>query len=296
MRVLYLGNDRPFCTEGYVKRALEQLGVEVTLKRVKFLTFRDVMQNVQKHPWDFVLFSKPHRPYFDRLLQECRQMKLRTVCWQWDLYWGYRPSRPPQFYADHLFTTDGGHQDLWQQYYPHHRVLRQGISTPLLSCRARRPQYDVCFVGSVHRQMYPGRLALIDHLKKKYSERLLIVTDRRGEDLSRTLTKVQIVIGDSYPSPHYWSNRIYVMLGRGAFLLYPRTEGLSEHYQDGVHYVGFEHGNFQELDDLIAFYLAHPREMELIRRAGFEHTRDHHTYEHRAADLLRMIGPVPSST
>lgn len=294
MRILYLGNDRDHCTERFVAEALRDQGIEVTLQNVRYVTYAQAIRMANNiHP-DLVLFSKPHQPYFIRFLSYCQRQHVPTICWCWDLFWGYRPMRPPQFHADHLFTTDGGHRDLWDTYYPHHQVLRQGIQERYLDEGARRYKYDIGFVGSVSAKMYPTRLRLIEHLRKKYRNRAAIISDQRGMDLTLNLRKVRVVIGDSYPSPHYWSNRIYEMLGRSCFLLYPRTPGLEADYQEGTHYVGFDHGDFEQLDSLIGYYLAHPEEREPIRRAGFVQTRDRHLYRHRVADLLRLVGASPS--
>ena len=79
------------------------------------------------------------------------------------------------------------------------------------------------------------------------------------------------------------------MLGRGAFLLYPRTEGLDEEFEDGKHYVSFERGNHEQLSELIRWYAEHDHEREQIRLLGFRHVKANLTYTHRCKELLSVV-------
>ncbi len=305
MKILYLSKfSRSYATEHYVTHALREKGCSVTQQEIPS-DFASCQRIALQH--DVILFSKPTARYFPELLDWCKENRLLTVCWLWDLYMNYRPERPPQFNADLLFTTDGGHKDIWQKQYPQHKVLKQGIHEPEHVLLPNDTiNHDVVFVGMV-RSAYKSRVRLVKHLRYRYSDRFSVYQRTRGLHLNRALAKTKIVVGDSYPSPNYWSNRIYEMLGRGAFLLHPHTEGLDTEFTKGVHYVGFERGNFSDLDDKIKYYLHHPEERELIRRAGFDHCGERHTYGHRIIELLGaikqklprsagLVGPAPPAS
>ena len=296
MKVLYLGNNRPYATERYVRHALNELGHEVFLKVARGTSFLDVESAVAKYQPDFLLFSKPSQPYYPRLLEWCQQRKLLTVCWQWDLFWGYRSQRPPQFCSDLLFTTDGGHQAIWRKLYPCHRVLRQGIHKPDARLWPTRYKWDVGFVGTMHK-VHKGRLQLVEALTDHYGDRFRLITDIRGLHLNKALASIRVIVGDSYPADYYWSNRIYEILGRGGFLLYPKTVGLEEEFIDGQHYVGFERGNFRELFKVVDRFVVDEEEREKIRKAGYGHVLSNYTYKHRVAVLLdevvNHLHPVP---
>lgn len=87
---------------------------------------------------------------------------------------------------------------------------------------------------------------------------------------------------------HYWSNRIYEILGRGGFLLHPRTVGLDAEFRDGEHYAGYDCGDWTWLRERIDYWLTHADEREHIRRTGFERMATL-TYRDRCAELLQKI-------
>lgn len=292
MRITYLGNDRPYSTERYVKHTLvKDYDCDVRLLNVGTTDHNSLILHLASYKPDVLLFSKPSRPFYNSILDWCKKVGLPTVCWQWDLYWGYRNKKPVQFKADLLFTTDGGHCEEWQRNYPHHQVLRQGIHEPEAKRFSTDYVWDVAFVGTLH-CVHQGRIKLVRHLKSKYGNRFKHVTSTRGIDLNKLLARVKIVVGDSYPSPNYWSNRIYEILGRGGFLLYPETEGLDEEFSANVHYAPFTRGDFKGLDERIEFYLHKADQREHIRRLGFELVAGQYTYRHRVGQLLSRIASI----
>ena len=107
--------------------------------------------------------------------------------------------------------------------------------------------------------------------------------------LNKALSEVKIVVGASYPSNYYWSNRIYEITGRGGFILHPETFGLDEEFTDGVHYVSYRRNNFTQLQNKIQYYLENDEEREQIREAGYRHCSQNLTYTHRVQSLLTTI-------
>lgn len=293
MKILYVGQfEEPHRTENYVAHALESHGVKMICCPYVNQDFRSLKNLIKKHRPDAVLFSKAEPVGVSSLLEWCKEQGVLTVCWVWDLYWGYRPERPQQFRADLLFTTDEGHESHFSQNGYNHAVLRQGIHEPEHIDYPASHSHDVCFVGggSVRRgHGYRYRTKLLRHLSKTYGNRFIHHMNVRGLRLNEALSRVKIVVGDSYPSPNYWSNRIYEILGRGGFLLHPKTEGLDEEFEDGVHYVSYDRDDFKGLESLIGYWLSHDEEREKIRRQGFGHVGKHYTYRHRAAVLLEAI-------
>lgn len=288
MRALYIGKFfRSWATERYVEYALKQHGVEVIRRHyTSALTFESLKRKVLDCQPDFVLFSKASHVCYLEFLPWCRENNVLTVCWLWDLYWGYRLTRPIQFKCELLFTTDGGHDKSWLEYGANHRVLRQGIHSPEHVMMGGPPTDQLAFIGSP--SSYRARRQLTEWLKFRFGPRVTWYNGTRGLDLNAALGKTKIVIGDSFHVKGYWSNRIYEVLGRGGFLLHPRTEGLDEEFTDGVHYIAYERNNFKDLKAKIDYYLANEEERELIRRAGFEHCGKY-TYETRVAELLKQI-------
>lgn len=289
MKIYYIGRFHPsFRTEVYVSHAL-QLVPDVQLQKKQYVSgvsLRHLVTDIQRHKPDVVLFSKLSLPCARGLIDWCRGHKILTVTWLWDLFWGYRSQRPGVFHADILLTTDGGHDKQWESIRANHRVLRQGIHLPeatILPRSTEEPSYRVAFFG--HAEGY--RRELIRTLSKLPG--FIRHTGKRGMALNQAIAQADVVVGDSYPATNYWSNRIYEMLGRGAFLIHPHIPELDSEFTEGVHYVGFDRKTFQtsgELKEKIQYYLDHPDEAEQIRLAGHERCKQHFTYEHRVAQLL----------
>jgi hypothetical protein len=206
----------------------------------------------------------------------------------WDIYWGYTKSPiPAHFHADLLYSTDGGHTKEFKDYGCNHRVLRQGIHAPDHVIYPAEYTHDVAFVG--HYGNHPSRHRLLPWLKSTYGSRYIRHQDTRGLKLNKALARVKIVVGESRPWPHYWSNRVYEITGRGGFLMHTETQGLDAEFVPNVHYVPYALDDFAALEKKIAYWLAHDEEREAIRRQGFLHCGENLTYGHRVEVLLRDI-------
>lgn len=289
--IMYIGKFAlPHNTENYVRWALEKHGVRVHPYQYNQLPAGDKIGALATELGiDGVLFAKHAPPNVQVFVQYCRASGIPTACWCWDLYWGLRSDRPAQWWADHLFTTDGGNDANWSSLRVNHHLLRQGIHKPehVLYLPRPTPGMEVVFVGSD--VGHYTRKLLIKWLQANYTNRFKWVQDARGLALNRTLAKAKVVVGDSYPSPHYWSNRIYEILGRGGFLLHPRTLGLSSEFTEGQHYVEYDRNSFRDLKEKIDYYLAKDKQREEIRQKGWDHVGAHYTYTHRVQELLATI-------
>lgn len=288
MRVFYIGRFyHSWNTENYVVYAMKQNGVDV-VKRVYTCTgdISSYTRQIEKSKPDVVLFSKASNRCFADLIQWCRERGIITVCWLWDLYWGYRSQRPSQFLCDLLFSTDGGHDTSWVDYGANHRLLRQGIHEPDHKLYTADKDVDIAFVGSAN--SYKQRRVLTRWLTSTYGGRVHYHTNLRGLALNQELARTKIVVGDTYPVKNYWSNRVYEILGRGGFLLFPETVGLDTEFTDGVHYVSYRRNDFRHLHSRIKYYLEHEEEREKIRQAGFEQCSEY-TYTSRVKALLAEV-------
>lgn len=295
MHILYIGKfNYGHNTEQYVEHALKSHGVQVTRRPFTgSMTFTSLKAKIDRTKPDVVLFSKPAAPCFLDIIQYCRRIGVLTVCWQWDLFWGYRRHRLPQFHADLLFTTDGGHDKNWKIIEANHRVLRQGIHAPdRVLFESTEWKYDVAFVGN--RTAYRERKGLVTWLERTYGDRFIHHTNTRGLDLNKALSEVKVVVGDSFPSRAYWSNRVYEIIGRGGFLLFPETPGLEAEFTEGLHYSSYKRGNRKDLQSKIAYWIRNDEDREKVRRKGFEHC-ENYTYSKRVEELLHHINSVLTS-
>lgn len=301
MKIMYLGKfDKPYATERYVSHALQQQqGVEVSQEPLRRYKLEKAIARAKEFEADVVLFSKASANWVPGFLKWTKENDVTTVCWQWDLFWGYGRSPLPQFKSDLLFTTDGdeSHAKAFKRIGANHEVLRQGIHLPEYHLiESKGYAHDVAFVGSA---TYQDRRRLINWLKATYGKKFVHHTKVRGKRLNEALSKVKVVVGDSYNVKNYWSNRIYEITGRGGFLLHPETIGLEDEWSDNFHYVSYRRlwGKSSQtrrdwqayLKEKIDYWIEHDLEREAIRRQGFAHCGIRYTYEHRVKVLLDKI-------
>jgi len=186
--------------------------------------------------------------------------------------------------SDLFFSTDGGHDAEWKQLGVNHITLRQGISADEhVWVKKRTAIPEIVFVGSNY---YSQRRKLIAFLRQRYNQRFRVINHTFGLRLNAAVQSAKIVVGDSYPSPHYWSNRVYEMIGRGGFLIHPEVEGLEKEFAPDKEIVLFRYGDFDDLAAKIKKYLNDDRAREAIRANGFAKCP---TYDDRVAVLLSHV-------
>ncbi len=110
-------------------------------------------------------------------------------------------------------------------------------------------------------------------------------------EMARIYSESKIVFNRSFMGDV--NMRIFEAVGCGAFLLTDRlANGLPELFTDRVHLRTY--ADVDEAVDLAKYYLEHDDEREAIGLTGYRHALAHHTYTHRAAELLRQcLGFVP---
>ena len=305
LKILYVGNFSPNSVgEPEIAWALEKLGHQVDRMPETGTTVNDVKAKLlQREKYDFLLFAKFRVGTGDEvrgLFKEMRGMKIPSVCWLFDLYWGYRREYEirvnmlPAFAADIVFTTDGGHDNMFKKYGINHFLLRQGIDE---NVKMGKPIYptkaEIGFIGSRHTWAgWPYRGQMLDFIEQAYGDRFQHFGsdgNLRHEDLNNLLATLKITISDSVYSPNYWSNRIYEMIGRGGFTVQFRIEGLEKEFEEFKHFIPYKLGNFKDLKQKIDYYLENDEDREKIRKAGFDYCHKNHTYTHRVKELLRML-------
>lgn len=298
--ILYIGDFvQFFATENYITYGFEQLGYAVMRVNEKSVpNAKAVLGAALKYKVEFVMFSKGKFVERDETVALLQKYNILTVGWIFDLFFtmpalfGRSRLTSAAFKADICCLTDGGHKTEWKSHNVNHRLLRQGIHKPDAKLGKKRPHEPIIFLGTYS---YAARMELIDWLKKTYGKDFAHYGkggDRpevRGMELNDLLASTKIVVGDSVPSPNYWSNRIYEVTGRGGFLLHPSVEGLETEFKDGQHYIGYQHGNFTELKKKIDYYLTHDQEREKIKMAGHNLTKTTYAYTNRCQQLIKYV-------
>ena len=312
LKVLYIGNfSINSVGEPEIAWALEQLGHTVKQLPETGTTIADVKNELNRSRYDLLLFAKFRvgtsqevREFLQQLRVGLYVRKTPSVCWLFDLYWGYRRENEIKmdmlgaFAADVVFTTDGGHEAMWKRYRINHFLLRQGIDERVKVGKPVFPtKAEIGFIGSrLTWAGWPYRGQLIDFLSATYGDRFGHFGDSsngmkevRHEELNNLFATLKIVLCDTVYSPYYWSNRIYETIGRGGFAIHPRVEGLSSEFKEFEHFIPYQLGNFKDLKNKIDFYLSEDKRRETIRKAGFDYCHQTHTYKNRVKELLRML-------
>ncbi len=286
-KIAIIGKFTHLYDEEYIARSFEMIGCEV--KRIpQHSQWRDIQQALITFRPDVLLFAKWEKPpELLATVQNLQRNGMKTVCWLFDLYFDYTREyqiRNKSFFkADYVFTTDGGHNHRWPSLGIKHQCLRQGIyKEQCVLLPFEEIQHEIVFVGS-ESPVYPERSRLVLALKAEWFGRK-DTNQLRDMALNELYASTRIVIGDSYPSPHYWSNRVVETLGRGGFLIHKEVEGLKEEYPDLVTYT--------DLDDLkkkIAYYKEHEYERREIIKKNFELVRSKYTMDKKCQDLLDYV-------
>lgn len=209
-----------------------------------------------------------------------KSLNIPTLCWIWDLYHGKaafwnRSIKDPYFSADYIAAT-----------YPFKNwtCIRQGINSQHRDNPPRNYKYEVGFVGGL---TYKWRSTLVRELSRRYTYTHIGGDNPAyNQELTSRLAECKIIVGDSVPCARYWSNRVYEVTGRGAFLIHPSVLGFSDEWPSVPTYY---HGDLDSVRYLVDRYLDHDTDREALRHQQFANSAQH-TYESRIPALLNLAG------
>lgn len=300
MRILYIADHRGLDNddEGAIAFALAKLGH--TLVRVsETISCADSLRR-KCRTCDFILFHK----WSD--INTMRQAEIPKVFWYFDKVNQLEETAPQVEafsktrikllnnhvrYSDIGFLTDGDwvNEDTTGKLFK----LSQGMDERIASIKDGDKDIDILFVGTC--KWCTERTRHLIELQGHYRNKLVIVGndwvngDRvHARELQKLFTRSKIVLALDAPiSDHYWSNRVYLTLGLGGFLIHPWSDSLTKEYTPGTELIYYH--TREELIHLIDYYLEHKKEREELCRAGHERTLQSHLYRHRCEVLIQTI-------
>lgn len=144
---------------------------------------------------------------------------------------------------------------------------------------------DIPLFWAGHRKLGLRRLYL-EHLERRFAVNLdlHLHPEAYADALSRAVAGI-CIFGGGYDTVRYWE-----LPAHGAMLIGERLPiHVPYDFTDGENALLF--GDLAELEERVAFALAHPGDAARIAAAGRAHFIRHHTAEARARDLLPRIGP-----
>lgn len=331
LKVAYLGNYGEHNTESHVARALEYNGHEVIRVQENTPTSFDsitqecgdvdfVLWTRTGWDWNHVFGSKDgdaiaHARQY-RMLDWLRRRHIPSVAFhldRWvDLDREYQLATEPFFSCDLVITADGGNDDRFKALGINHYWMPPGVSRAECEPGMFRDEFHskLAFVGSwqghYHKE-HQHRFELVEWLRKNFRRDCAFWPKEgqpavRGAALRDLYASVDVVIGDSCfaGSPkgnRYVSDRLPESTGRGAYLLHPNVEGITDGsewngapmWTSGKHLGTWDARDWDELGRQIEWALAHPDERREIARAGRGLVIEHHTYERRVQQLVDLL-------
>lgn len=310
MRVCLLGNfSVDFTSETHWAKSIESLGHTVIRLQENVVTTDIILREsltsavfIWVHTHDIKIKGD-----MTAVLEQLKKANIPTVAYHLDLYMGldrWREYEHNEYLSslEYFFTVDMQMADWLNKntktkgvYLPAGVFDKECVMLP-----AQNVGYDIIFTGSrKYHPEHPFRPQLIDFLRSTYGQRFIHIGNdgevgqQRGLRLNQIYRNAKIVVGDTlqvnFDYPYYYSDRAFEVPGRGGFSIFPDIKGIEECYEDGKEIVLYEHGNLQDLKDKIDYYLLHNQEREAIRKAGFERTKQDHTYVNRWKFILDTV-------
>lgn len=309
--IVFLGNFRvDFTSESHHAKSLESLGHSVTrlqeteIKAENILVHAlksDIFIWIHTHGW-----NTPGLLSMEKVLDTLKENNIPSMTYHLDLWFGLQRQKdleimPVYKKIEHFFTVDSKMAQWFnEETNVKGHYLPAGVFGEECIYKESTKKKDVIFVGSKkYHAEWQYRTQLVDWLDKVYGNRFEHygnggVESVRGLRLNKLYWSTKVVVGDTlclnFNYPDYWSDRIYETLGRGGFLIHPYIPGIEKEFVDKKHVVFYEYGNFEQLKELIDYYLTHEEEREEIRKAGHELVKDNYTYRHRWQHIIKELG------
>lgn len=310
------GNHGPsFSTESELAWSFEHVGCKV-------LRFQEgetdpfvIIKTCRLEHADLLLYIHTHgsiQPGTEDVFAALRAAGTRLASFHLDRFWGLDAidarekciGQHPLWKTDYVFTADGGNDAGFKERGVNHFWLPPAVVERGCYDAAFDPRYafDVIFVGAKgYHPEYTFRTTLVDWLTNTYGARFAHfgggdcggqrlmnkgATIREGE-LNTLYASSKIAVGDSCfaGARNYWSDRVPETLGRGGFLIHPKTEGLNI---PGL--AVFNPADLNDLKEKIDYYLVHDAERIAMRNMATAHVRANDTYTQRVRTILQAVG------
>lgn len=319
MRILLIGSQNAWRMESAVERAFRRAGHDTLLlddRRTKRLIGRRLTQHwairhARKFEADFVFLSKCLALDPDTVAEIIRDRP--NAMWYHDPQWHSEVHRPDIAHiakigklARTFFVT--GFVPEWSAHGLRAKFLPAAADASITSVPSN-PLFksDVAFIGTGYD---PARaeflLAVAKHVdvrvwglgwepwkdRLKWSGRAV-----EGTDFATVCSSSCVVLGvnptRAAGGPTYTSDRTWMVMLAGGFLLTQYTPGLAAMLHDGVH-CAFYH-DVESCVTRAFHFIPNLRERQIIRKEGEQFVRAHHTYDQRIPFLLedrKWVNPL----
>lgn len=321
LRILMIGSSNPWRMEAAVERAFRRAGHQTLLvddRRTKRrigrrLTQRLVRARARAFRPDFVFLSK------------CLALDPETVSgiiqdvpnsmWYHDPQWHADMDRPDIAHIAtigrlaHNFLVTGFDSE-WRAHGLRARFLPAAADAGIRPVPAEgRFKADVTFIGTGYdreRAKYLAEIAKHLDLKvwglgwERYSDRIPWGGRAvEGKEFAAVCSSSKIVLGinpeRAWGGSGYTSDRTWMTMLAGGFLLGQYSPGLAAMLREGVHYAWYD--DVAGCINRCFHFVANNQERRVIRTQGTAFVRANHTYDQRIPYLLEdreWVNPLPA--
>lgn len=303
--IAVLGNHEvSFSTERELDWTLEKLGHNVFRMQENKISAEQVVQTCRERACKLLIWIHTHgwdvQGDLFRMLDQLRSSGIKTCSFHLDRFFGLnildkreeRIGTHAFWKTDVVFTADGGNDERFKEKGVNHIWMPPAVverdcyfGTPSLQFNS-----PVAFTGADgYHPEYPFRPRLVTRLREKYGTNFRLYQGIREKALNDLFASVRVLVGDSCfaGADRYWSDRVPETIGRGGFLIYPETPGLSI---PGL--VTYRPGDIEDLFSKVDYWIDDDRTPERLRRRKESHDfiKLHHTYTNRMLTLLQVMG------
>jgi glycosyl transferase family 1 len=305
--IALLGNHScAFSTESELVWTLENLGHRVVKLQENEITTDEVVTATRERGSRLFIYVHTHgwgqvgTISREKMIDELRKSGIKTCSFHLDRFWGLnaldqreeRIGNDAFWKTDTVFTADGGNDDRFRDRGVNHVWLAPAVVERDCYFGKATPQYNspLAFTGADgYHPEYPFRGLMVSRLKEKYGSQFRVYQGVRQDNLNNLYASVRVIVGDSCfaGSDRYWSDRVPEVLGRGGFLIFPKTPGL-----DIPGLVTYEPGNINDLIKKIDYWIDDDRQAERkeIVKVTQAHVKAHDTYTNRMKVVLDVMG------
>ncbi len=302
-------DDRDLLFPGKLREAIPSLG-GLALKRLN----RRLVEVVQRERPNMLLCAGGER-ILPETVEVARAAGTPTALWTVDSVKSGDPRISLAPYFDFVFCggtemiealrgTPLRNGPLWLPF-----ACDPELHQPVDLTPAEKARYgcDIAFVGSLHREMYPNRITMLEALAdfdlavwgpgaRDLPASSPIRSKIRGdetrlEEWTRMYSAAKIILCAHYGGPgplcRQASPRVYEVLACGGFLLCDDQPDVRALFEDGRDLVIFR--DLSDLKQKARYYLDHDRERREIAARGHGKVLTDHTYRHRVAALIATV-------
>jgi hypothetical protein len=289
MYVLFLCRESDLQREplGYV-RALRKLGVQIEFAAGDCALNEDIERMVRRSAEKPALIVQPETD-LALLPAGLHKVDVPTACFHFDPYaYLHRRIRWAMLF-DYAVLFHPGFEDAFRRAgHPNPVTLPHAVDANFFATPATERQFDVGWVGRSGGATYITRRRVLEKLAADFRMNNWVRL-HSYEEMAQVYCTSKIVVNvgrDDYPTDV--SLRFAEAMAAGAlFLTLLPSEVTQLGFQDGIHFVGVP--SEAEVPGKVRYYLDHDAERRRIAEAGREKALREHTYDIRAAELLRIV-------